>query len=349
MFKPAESNDREAKLRPIKSQPKTTNPLVSVIVPTLNRPAMLKEALASIASQTYTPIEIIVVNDAGVEVEDVISALRFNQRIVYLKHATNKGLPAARNTGLKAASGDYVAYLDDDDIYYPDHIQTLVSFLLATDYKVAYTDSYQADQCKLQKFLRNFFTIHNQSSRRTALLYSLSRIAPRWGLKFLYQISRLLTSHLDAPFMKLNNCGIDMFSRGDGKYLIVKRTHQFSEDFARDTMLVRNFIPVLCLMHHRSCLERTGLFDETLTTHEDWDLWIRMSRENDFAHIKKVTCEYSRRADGSNITSAIRADFKRTMEVIYERYSHLTRSPKVADAQRAFLQKIKDELARGGL
>src|SRR5205807_9501739 len=135
------------------------------------------------------------------------------------------------------------------------------------------------------------------------------------------------------------NCGIDMFSRGDGKYLIVKRTHQFSEDFARDTMLVRNFIPVLCLMHHRSCLERTGLFDETLTTHEDWDLWIRMSRENDFAHIKKLTCEYTMRADGTNMTSAIRGDFRHSIEVIHDRYSKLTSNPQIIEAQKAFLQE----------
>ena len=322
------------------------NPLISVIVPTFNRPAMLKDALASIAAQTYKPIEIIVVNDAGVDVECVVSRLGFEQRIIYLRHDTNKGLPAARNTGLKVASGDYIAYLDDDDVYYPDHIHTLVSFLLASDYKVAYTDAYQADQCKLRSFLRELFTIREQSSRQTAFPYSLLRIAPRWSLKFLYQTSQDLMSDLDHPYMRLNNCGIDIFCRGDGKYVIVKRSIQFSDDFDRDMMLVKNFIPVLCLMHHRSCLERTGLFDETLKAHEDWDLWIRMSREHDFAHIKKLTCEYTRRDDGSNITTAIRADFRRTMEIIYERYSHLTRSAKVVEAQRVCLQVLKDELAR---
>ena len=327
------------------SQAEIKNPLVSVIVPTLNRPAMLKDALASIAAQTYAPIEIIVVNDAGVDVERVVEQSRFKQRVVYLKHTTNKGLPAARNTGLKAASGDYIAYLDDDDVYYPDHIHTLVSFLLASNYKVAYTDAYQAEQFMLRSFCRNFFTIGEQSSRRTALLYSLLRITPRWCLNFLHQTSRGLMARLDHPFMRLNNGGIDMFSRGDGKYLIVKRTVPFSNDFDRDMMLVKNFIPVLCLMHHRSCLETTGLFDETLKTHEDWDLWIRMSREHNFAHIKKLTCEYTVRADGSNITSAIRADFRRSMEAIHQRYSHLTRSPKVVEAQRAFLQELKDELA----
>ena len=328
------------------SQAETKNPLVSVIVPTFNRPAMLRDALASIAAQTYAPIEIIVVNDAGVDVEGVVSQMKSIRGVVYLKHANNRGLPAARNTGLKAASGDYIAYLDDDDVYYPDHIHTLVSFILASDYKVAYTDAYQADQCKLGNFLRNFFTIHEQSSRETTFLYFWSRMAPQWCLRFLHHIFRFRTPYSHHPFTELNHSGVDVFKRGGDAYLIVKRTIPFSHDFDREMMMVKNFIPVLCIMHHRSCLDRTGLFDETLKTHEDWDLWIRMSQEYEFAHIKKVTCEYSRRMDGSNITTAIRPDFRRTLEVIYKKYSHLTKSRKVVEAQRAFLQEITDELAR---
>jgi len=306
--------------------------------------------LASIAAQTYSPIEMIVVNDGGVDVEGVVARSRFKQqRIVYLKHAINKGLSAARNTGLKAASGDYIAYLDDDDVYYPDHIDTLVSFLLASDYKVAYTDAYQADQCKLSSFWRNFFTIHEQSSRETTLLYSWSRVVPGRCLRFLYQIFRPRIPYLNHPFVELNHSGVDLFTRGGSAYLIVKRTIPFSHDFDREMILVRNLMPVLCVMHHRSCLDRTGLFDETLTTHEDWDLWIRMSQEHNFAHIRKPTCEYSRRTDGSSMSSAIRADFRRTMELIYEKYSYLTLSPKVVEAQKAFLQELRRELANGGV
>jgi glycosyltransferase involved in cell wall biosynthesis len=310
---------------------------------------MLRDALASIAAQTYSPIEIIVVNDAGGDVEGVVSLFGLKQRIVYLKHAINKGLSAARNTGLKAASGDYIAYLDDDDVYYPDHIDTLVSFLLASDFKVAYTDAYQADQCKLSSFWRNFFTIHEQSSRETTLLYSWSRVVPGRCLRFLYQIFRPRIPYLNHPFVELNHSGVDLFTRGGGTYLIVKRTIPFSYDFDREMILVRNLMPVLCVMHHRCCLDRTGLFDETLTTHEDWDLWIRMSQEHNFAHIRKPTCEYSRRTDGSSMSSAIRADFRRTMELIYEKYSNLTLSPKVVEAQKAFLQELKNELANGGV
>ena len=118
------------------------SPIVTVIIPTYNRPEMLKDALMSVLSQTYNNFEIIVVNDAGKDIAEVIDSLNSEGKIIYLQHKENRGLPAARNTGLKTAKGRYIAYLDDDDIYYPDHLETLVSFLKTEqDYKVAYTDS----------------------------------------------------------------------------------------------------------------------------------------------------------------------------------------------------------------
>jgi glycosyltransferase involved in cell wall biosynthesis/MoaA/NifB/PqqE/SkfB family radical SAM enzyme len=119
-------------------------PLVSVIVPTYNRPEMLKRAVESIASQTLQDVEIIIVNDGGLDVDQVLSGLNRNRNIVYVKHARNRGVAAARNSGLKLARGKFVAYLDDDDLFYPDHLETLVNFLETSGSKVAYTDAYRA-------------------------------------------------------------------------------------------------------------------------------------------------------------------------------------------------------------
>ena len=106
---------------------------------------MLAEALRSIFSQTFQSFEIIVVNDGGL---DVNSVLRLNKRrnVIYVNHDRNKGLGAARNTALRVASGKYVAYLDDDDIFYTDHLETLVTFLETTKSKVAYTNAYRRIQ-----------------------------------------------------------------------------------------------------------------------------------------------------------------------------------------------------------
>lgn len=122
-------------------------PMVSVIVPTRNRPQFLKEALQSISAQTYGSFEIIVVNDAGEDVSEIINSFK-DERIKYIRHDANKGLAASRNTGVEAARGKYIAYLDDDDIYYPDHLETLAGFLENSGCAVAYSDSYQAFQVR---------------------------------------------------------------------------------------------------------------------------------------------------------------------------------------------------------
>ncbi len=232
-----------------------TTPLVSVVVPTHNRPDTLKNTLESIASQTYKHVEAVVVNDAGADVSSVVDAFRDRLSVTYLTHDTNKGLAAARNTGIKHASGEYIAYLDDDDLFYRNHIETLVTCLETSDDKVAYTDAYRVCQ-----------------------------------------------------------------EKEDGRYVVKQKDVPYSFDFDADLILAQNLFPVLCVMHKKSCLDEVGLFDESLTTHEDWDLWIRMSRKYHFAHMRKVTCEYTWRTDGSSMSSEKRADFLRTFKIVCESY-----------------------------
>ena len=255
-------------------------PMVSVIVPTHNRPEMLAAAIRSILDQTYPNVDIVIVNDAGEGVEDVVASLNRDGRITYVCHDRNRGLAAARNTGIRIARGKYIAYLDDDDLYYPDHLETLVTHLEMCGGKVAYTDACRAIQ--------------------------------------------------------------RMTDRG---YVTINRETPDSRDFNRDQFLVSNYVPVLCFMHEKACLEETGHFDETLTSHEDWDLWIRMSRKFDFAHIKKVTCEFSWRTDGTTMTSGIRSDYLRTMEIIYDKYRHITQSnPHLLDMQKKSLEVLRAEV-----
>lgn len=127
------------------STAKKRDNLVSVILPTYNRPEMLKEAVSSVFDQTYQNFEIIIINDNGVDVNNIIAEFD-NTRITYIHHSHNKGLASARNSGLGIARGKYIAYLDDDDIFYSTHLETLVNFLESSDYKIAYTDAIKIDQ-----------------------------------------------------------------------------------------------------------------------------------------------------------------------------------------------------------
>ena len=113
--------------------------LFSVIIPTYNRPNDLRPAIDSVLKQNFKNFEIIVVNDAGENVAHIITEFN-DKRIRYLEHEFNKGLAAARNTGLKAADGEYVAFLDDDDIFYPNHLEIALKNLSSSS-KVVYTDA----------------------------------------------------------------------------------------------------------------------------------------------------------------------------------------------------------------
>ena len=102
----------------------TTPAFITVIVPTYNRPELLRRALESISKQRYRHYEVIVINDGGEDVEQIVSGFR---RTRYINKPINQGLPAARNSGLSVAKGNWIAYLDDDDWYYEWHLGTLAA------------------------------------------------------------------------------------------------------------------------------------------------------------------------------------------------------------------------------
>lgn len=110
-----------------------TNGLVSVIIPTYNRSELLREAIQSTIAQTYRPIECIVVDDGSSDntkevVDGLIIKNNQNFKLIYI-HQQNAGSQVARNTGTMASTGEYIQYLDSDDLLYPEKIEKQVSFL----------------------------------------------------------------------------------------------------------------------------------------------------------------------------------------------------------------------------
>ncbi|MDP9131762.1 MAG: glycosyltransferase, partial [Nitrospirota bacterium] len=260
----------------------TRLPMVSVIVPTCNRPERLRAALASINRQEYQDFEVIVVNDGTFPVESVVTEMNLAGRMTLVNHDRNRGLAAARNTGLRLAKGTYVAYLDDDDRFLSDHLGTLVACLERGTHQVAYTDAW--------------------------------RIVER---------------------------------EVDGEPTEVGRDRPYSSEFDAHRLLVANYIPVLCLMHRRSCLDDVGLFDESLFVHEDWDLWIRLATRYPFAHIAQTTAEFTWRSDGSSMTSRDQDVFSRTMDIIYRKYfPYAAAHSRILAAQREHLSGLKARVSQ---
>ena len=114
--------------------------LVSIIVRTKDRPKLLQRALQSIGAQTYRPLEAIVVNDGGCDLdqEDLKKTLG-DVSLNYIRLETSTGRAHAGNVGIENASGEYLGFLDDDDELYPQHVAILRSRLEGAASSVAYS------------------------------------------------------------------------------------------------------------------------------------------------------------------------------------------------------------------
>lgn len=104
------------------------SPLVSVVVRTKDRPMLLQEALDSIFRQTYRPVEIVVVNDGGKTLPvEVVNTSIPDVFFRYVEHKKSLGRAEAANSGIREATGSLICFLDDDDLFYPCALQSLVS------------------------------------------------------------------------------------------------------------------------------------------------------------------------------------------------------------------------------
>ncbi len=258
------------------------DPVVSVILPTYDRPEWLRRAVSSALAQTFGDIELIVVNDGGAPVDALLSELDPHGRVQSIRLGQNRERSAARNAGLAIARGRYVAYLDDDDWWEPDHLEPLVEKLEQT------------------------------------------------GALGIYSDARTVVETLQ-----------------EGRYQAARSEELRLPDFDRRSLLVGNFVPTPCLLHRRDALATAGVFDPSLKTHEDWDLWIRLTASEPFLHEKRTSANISWRTDGSSTTSADREDFPVTAEKIHRRYaSEAAARPGVPEAQERYVAGLRARLPR---
>ncbi|PQP34941.1 hypothetical protein C6A37_05125 [Desulfobacteraceae bacterium SEEP-SAG9] len=120
-----------------------SRPTVSVIIPAYNRAKVIERAINSAIAQTFRDLEIIVVDDGSTDnTRDVVQALD-DERIRYIRRENNAGPGAARNEGMRIAEGEFIAFLDSDDEWFPGKTAKQVKLLesLSEDWGICYTGS----------------------------------------------------------------------------------------------------------------------------------------------------------------------------------------------------------------
>jgi glycosyltransferase involved in cell wall biosynthesis len=129
-------------------------PLISVCIAAFNAEKFLETTLRTIQAQSFKNWEVIVTEDGSKDrTEDHVLdfSIKVPQRVVYNRHPLNRGLPATRNTGIATAEGDWVAFLDADDLWKPNHLESLVSASQIDDGDAVYSGSILYDDATWTK------------------------------------------------------------------------------------------------------------------------------------------------------------------------------------------------------
>ena len=157
--------------------------LVSIITRTVDRPESLQKAIESVIKQSYPNIELIIINDGGCSVTNIIDKYKNKlNKIIYHELKQNKGRSTAANTGLKLCNGEFIAFLDDDDIIYPSHIENLVeSIIKHKEYMVVYSgvetannpQQFTSTYDKTELMINNYIPIHAILLNRKILEHSV--------------------------------------------------------------------------------------------------------------------------------------------------------------------------------
>ena len=219
--------------------------LVSVVIPTYNYRCHVVEAVESALAQTYQPIEVIVVDDGSSD-DTKQELLPFRERIRY-RYQQNQGTSAARNQGIRMAGGDYIAFLDADDVWEPTKIEKQVQVM-------------------------------EQSPRTGVVFCEFYRVNVQTGV----------TRHRQYP----------KELRGD----------------IRRQLLQHCWVALSGALVRRSCFDVVGFLDETLRGVDDWDLWIRISRQFHFDYVPEPLFTY--RVHGANYSGKIAAMYDSEIQVV---------------------------------
>ena len=120
--------------------------LVSIIMPSWNTAKWIGESIESVINQTYEYWELIIVDDCSTDnTEEVVKSFS-DERIKFFKNETNSGAALTRNRALREAQGEWISFLDSDDLWNPNKLEKMISFMKSNNYVFAYHDYEKIDE-----------------------------------------------------------------------------------------------------------------------------------------------------------------------------------------------------------
>jgi glycosyltransferase involved in cell wall biosynthesis len=239
--------------------------LVSVVVPTFNRAYCLRQAVDSALRQSHSELEVLVVDDGSTDdTRDLLASCYGDEPRVRYLYQENRGVSAARNRGIRAAKGEFLAFLDSDDVWKPWKLELQVACLrflpsagmVWTDMEAVGPDGLISDA----KFLRSMYSAY-QWFRNEDLFsqsYRLSDLSPRMG---------------------------DIVEEG-----------MFYEGDIFSPMIMGNLVHTSTVLIRRERFEKVDGFNEAWISGEDYDYHLRTCREGPVAFIDLASIQYRRGA-----------------------------------------------------
>ena len=213
---------------------------VSVIIPVFNGEKYIREAIDSVLNQTFKDFEVIVIDDGSKD--NTLSIIKEYKSKIRWKSQENRGQASATNEGIKMAEGEYIAYLDADDVCMPERLEVEAEYL---------------------------------------------------------------DDHLDVGLVYSSYC--QMNSVGEVERVVKALPHN------NFLLLQKDYIARSSVVHRKNCLDEVGLFDESITGDDDWDMWIRISEKFGIGYVERPLVKY--RVHGEQISLV------RPKKLAYRRYT----------------------------
>ena len=125
---------------------KVVDGLVSIIMPSWNTERFIAETIQSVIDQTYTNWELLIVDDCSTDNTDEVVASFKDDRIKYFHNEKNSGAALTRNRAMREARGEWIAFLDSDDLWMPEKLEKQIAFMKENGYTLSYTEYEKIDE-----------------------------------------------------------------------------------------------------------------------------------------------------------------------------------------------------------